>query len=348
MSKSFWQDQLQIHEKLCFLAPMDGYGDSAYRQSMKRVAPHVYCISEFYSADGLIHSKFLADSVLPHQTIEDPLIIQIFGKDPEVFAKAAKIISDPKYNIAGIDVNMGCPAKKVVRSGHGSSLLINEQTAFDIVKALDEATHLPISVKTRLSFDGNQDLIAFAQGLQKSGAKLVTIHGRTAKQAYTGNADFTNIYELQKHVDIPVIGNGDVENYDDGMKKAQNLNGFMIGRRSFGNPWAFLGKKHFETDTWKDHVNGFKDGIYYPTLGEMLEAMDFHADKLVATKGEKKGSLEIRKHLVQYIKSFPGVKEYRKRLVTTESYSQTQETILELRQKFSADLLKRPGLGEIE
>lgn len=137
--------------------------------------------------------------------MEDPVIIQIFGKDPAMFAKAAKIISDPKYNIAGIDVNMGCPAKKVVRSGHGSSLLINEQTAFDIVKALDEATDLPISVKTRLSFDGNQDLIKFAQGLQKSGAKLVTIHGRTAKQAYTGNADFTNIYELQKNMDVPVI-----------------------------------------------------------------------------------------------------------------------------------------------
>jgi len=163
MHKNFWQDQLKIHEKLCFLAPMDGYGDSAYRQSMKRVAPHIYCISEFYSADGLVHSKFLADSVLPHQTMEDPLIIQIFGKDPEMFARAAKIISDPKYNIAGIDVNMGCPAKKVVRSGHGSSLIISENTAFDIVKALNDATHLPISVKTRLSFDGNQNLITFAQ-----------------------------------------------------------------------------------------------------------------------------------------------------------------------------------------
>ncbi len=348
MSKSFWQDQIHHHEKLVFLAPMDGYWDSAYRQSMKRISPHVFCISEFYSADGLIHSKFLADSVLPHQTIEDPLIIQIFGKDPEVFAKAAKIISDPSYNIAGIDVNMGCPAKKVVRSGHGSSLLINENTAFDIVKALDEATHLPISVKTRLSFDGNQDLIKFAQWLQKAGAKLITIHGRTAKQAYTWNADFTNIYELKKNLDIPVIGNGDVENYDDGMSKIQNLDGFMIWRKSFWNPWAFLGTKHFESGIWKDHISWFKNGIYHPTLGEMLEAMDFHAEKLVATKGEKKWSLEIRKHLVQYIKSFPWVKEYRKRLVTTESYGQTQETIAELRNKFSADLLKRPGLGEIE
>jgi len=128
---------------------------------------------------------------------------------------------------------MGCPAKKVVRSGHGSSLLINEQTAFDIVKALDEATILPISVKTRLSFDGNQDLITFAQGLQKAGAKLITVHGRTATQGYSGRADFTNIYELKQNLDIPVICNGDIESYEDGMRKVQNLDGFMIGRRSF-------------------------------------------------------------------------------------------------------------------
>lgn len=347
MNKNFWKEQLILKEKLCFLAPMDGYGDSAFRQSMKRIAPHIYCISEFYSADGLVHSRFLADSVLPHQNVEDPLIIQIFGKDPAMFAQAAKIISQSKYNIAGIDVNMGCPAKKVVRSGHGSSLLINEKTAFDIVKALDEATHLPISVKTRLSFDGNQDLIKFAQWLQKAGAKLVTIHGRTAKQAYTGIADFTNIYELKRNLDIPVIGNGDIQHYNDGIKKIQNLDGFMIGRRSFWNPWWFLWDKHFQEDTWKNKIAGYKDGIYYPTLWEMLDAMEFHAAQLVATKWEKKWSLEIRKHLVQYIKSFPGVKDYRKRLVTTESIEQTRVTLADISLNFSQYLDKRPGLWEI-
>lgn len=346
MHKDFWQEQLKLHEKLCFLAPMDWYGDSAYRQSMKRVAPHVYCISEFYSADGLIHSKFLADSVLPHQEIEKPLIIQIFGKQPENFAKSAKIIE--KFWVAGIDVNMGCPAKKVVRSGHGSSLLINEQTAFDIVKALDEATNLPISVKTRLSFDGNQDLIKFAQWLQKAGAKLITIHGRTAKQAYTGNADFTNIYELQKNLDIPVICNGDVQHFDDGMSKVQDLAGFMIGRRSFGNPWCFIWEQHAKADRELYPEWTFKDWYYQPTLWEMLEAMEFHAAQLVATKWERKWSLEIRKHLVQYIKSFPGVKEYRKRLVTTESIEMTRETIEEMKIRFQSDLINRPGLWEVE
>ena len=328
--KDFWKKQIEAKWKLVFLAPMDGYGDSAYRQSMKRIAPDIFCISEFYSADWLVYSKFLADSVLPHTTIEEPLIIQIFWKDPEMFARAAKIIENPKYNIAGIDINMGCPAKKVVRSGHGSSLLINEDTAFSIVDTLNKATKLPISVKTRLSFDGNQDLIKFAKWLENAGCSLLTVHGRTAKQAYTGYADFTNIYELKKHISMPLICNWDVKNYDDGMQKVQDLDGFMIGRGSFWNPWAFL-------KWW-----------YEPTLEELLNAMEFHALKLVETKGEKKWNLEIRKHLVQYLRNFPWVKAYRKRLVTTESFENTQSIITEIRTDFYDFLQKKPGLWEIE
>lgn len=326
MNKNFWKEKIQDW-KLCFLAPMDGYGDSAYRQVTKRIAPHIHCISEFYSADWLVHSRFLADSVLPHTDIEKPLIVQIFWKDPEVFAKAAKIIES--YNVAGIDVNMGCPAKKVVRSGHGSSLFINQDTAFKIIESLSNATHLPISVKTRLSFDGNQNLIEFAKWLENAWANLITIHGRTAKQAYTGKADFTNIYDLKKHLSIPVICNGDIEDYDDGMNKVQNLDGFMIGRKSFWNPWCFL--------PWK----------YKPTLAEILEAMEYHALKLIETKGERKGSLEVRKHLVQYLHNFPWVKAYRKRLVTVENLSNVQIVLDEIRDEFSDSLNKRPGLGEI-
>lgn len=328
--KDFWKKQIEEKWKLVFLAPMDWYGDSAYRQAMKRIAPDIICVSEFYSADWLVHSKFLADSVLPHTDMENPLIIQIFWKDPDMFAEAAKIISDPKYNISGIDINMWCPAKKVVRSWHGSCLLINEQTAFNIVKAMNEATHLPISVKTRLSFDWNQNLINFVKWLEEAWASLVTIHGRTAKQAYTWKADFSNIYELKKHVNIPVICNWDILNYDDGMKKVQELDWFMIGRWSFWNPWCFL------------------PGDYHPTLWELLDQMEFHALKLVETKWEKKWNLEIRKHLVQYLKFFPGVKAYRKRLVTTDSFENTQNILNEVREEYKDYLDKRPGLGELD
>ncbi|NUJ97558.1 tRNA-dihydrouridine synthase family protein [Candidatus Gracilibacteria bacterium] len=327
MNKNLFEE-LKKQGKMCFLAPMDGYGDSAYRQTMKKIAPHILCVSEFYSADGLVHSKFLADSVLPHQKIEKPLIIQIFGKDPEMFGKAAKIIE--QYDVAGIDVNMGCPAKKVVRSGHGSSLFINQDIAFKIVETLANSTHLPISVKTRLSFDGNQCLIDFAKGLENAGANLLTIHGRTAKQAYTGKADFTQIYELKKHLSIPIICNGDIEDYDDGINKLQNLDGFMIGRKSFGNPWCFLA------------------GDYHPALAEILEIMEFHAQKLIETKGEKKGSLEIRKHLVQYLHNFPGVKLYRRKLVTVENMNDVLFILSEIKKDFHDYLDKKPSLGEIK
>ena len=355
MHKNYWKEKSQ-QWILCFLAPMDGYWDSAYRQTMRKISPHVCLISEFYSSDWLVHSKVLADSVLPHETIEDPLAIQIFWKDPEMFAQAATIISQEKYNIAWIDVNMWCPAKKVLRSGHWSSLIINECTAFNIISALDNATHLPISVKTRLSFDGWQDLIKFGTSLEKHWCKLLTIHWRTTKQAYTWIANLDPIYLLQKALNIPVIANGDIKNHKDWISKIKNLAWFMIGRGSFWNPWCFLWDEH-NPDTISDitikeqysHLipENFVDWVYYPTLEEILYTMSFHAKKLVETKWEHKWSLEIRKHLVQYLKHFPWVKGYRKRLVTTDSYENSLSIINEIRKKFHVFLIKRPWLWEI-
>jgi nifR3 family TIM-barrel protein len=327
--KNFWEKQLEQWKTLVFLAPMDWYTDSAYRQVVKKIAPNVICVSEFFSADWLVHSKFLADNVLPHEKKEDPLIIQIFWKNIENFEKSAKIIEQKKYNIAWIDVNMWCPAKKVVKSWHGSWLIINEEIAFKIVEKLSKITKLPISVKTRLSYDWNQNLIKFAKWLEKSWANLITIHGRTTLQAYSWIVNLEPIYELKKHLSIPIIVNGDIKNYDDGIKKVKNLDWFMIGRASFWNPWCFL--------PWN----------YKPTLKEILEIMKYHASKLVETKWEKKWSLEIRKHLVLYLKSFPGVKAYRKKLVTTENLKNTLSVIDEIRNDFKNNLDKKPGLGEI-
>lgn len=197
---------------------MDGYTDSAYRQIVKQVAPDTICFSEFYSADGLVHSKRLAESALRHEVSERPLIIQIFGKDPAMFREAAKLIE--AAGAAGVDVNMGCPAKKVVRSGHGSSLMINTDTAFRIIEEMSAAVKIPVSVKTRLGWDNwESHLIDFCKGLENAGAKLISVHGRTYQQAFDGRADWTGIYELKKHLGIPVIGNGDVMDYDDGMRR---------------------------------------------------------------------------------------------------------------------------------
>lgn len=308
------------------LAPMDWYTDSAYRQVNKRVNPDIITVSEFYSADWLVHSKFLKDSVLPHEDIEKPLIIQIFWKDPEMFVKAAKIIE--QYNVAWIDINMWCPAKKVVRSGHGSSLIITPDTAFEIVEQMNKHSKLPISVKTRLWFNWSDDLIKFWKGLENAWASLLTIHGRTAAQAYTGHAKFDQIYELKKNVWVPVICNWDITDYDDGMSKMKNLDGFMIGRGSFWNPWCFL--------PWK----------YKPTLEEVLATMNFHADALIKVKGERRWSLEIRKHLVQYLHSFPWAREYRKRLVTIDNLEELKEITKDIANDYSNDLAKK--LADIE
>lgn len=330
--KDFWR-KLTQNWPIAFLAPMDGYTDSAYRQAVKKVNPNVMCVTEFYSADGLVHSKFLADSVLPHQISEKPLIVQIFGKDPEMFAKAAKIIE--RYDVAGIDVNMWCPAKKVVNSGHGSGLIINRDMAFRVVEALNKATHLPISVKTRLGWNGPETLIDFVKWLENAGASLITVHGRTTKQAYTWNADFTQIYELKKNVSIPVVCNGDIKNFDDGIAKLTSpdgkvmLDGFMIGRGSFGNPWCFV------------------PGWYEPTLWEIFDMMIFHAQALVNCKWEKKATLDIRKHLVQYLKWFPWVAAYRKRLVTIESIDALAQIILEMKEMYTQFIDTLPSRIEI-
>lgn len=308
--KDFWK-KLRENWPIAFLAPMDWYTDSAYRQVVKKVNPNIMCVTEFFSADGLVHSKFLAESILPHKQVEKPLIVQIFGKDPEMFAKAAKIIE--RYDVAGIDINMGCPAKKVVKSGHGSCLIINRDTAFQIVESLNKATHLPISVKTRLGWNGSETLIEFVKWLENAGASLITVHGRTTSQAYTGKADFGQIYELKKHVSIPVICNGDILDFDDGISKLQNLDGFMIGRGSFWNPWCFV------------------PGGYHPNLWEILDMMVFHADALRENKWEKKSTLDMRKHLVQYLKWFPWVAQYRKQLVTIESIDALRNIISEIK-----------------
>lgn len=321
--KDFWKKMVN-NWTIVFLAPMDWYTDSAYRQVVKKVNSNILCVTEFYSSDGLVYSKHLADNVLSHKKSENPLIVQIFWKNPENFAKAAKIIE--RYDFAWIDVNMWCPSRKVVNSWHWSWLIINRDIAFKIVETLNKATNLPISIKTRLWFNWSESLIDFVKWLESAWASLITVHWRTTKQAYSWNADFTQIYELKKHIKIPVICNWDIIDFDDWMKKIYSadkkikLDWFMIWRSSFWNPWCFL--------HWK----------YLPTLWEILEMMSFHWNKLLECKWEKKATLDIRKHLVQYLKSFPWVSIYRKKLVTIETIWDLEKIITEIKTQYSNSL----------
>lgn len=319
--KNIWKD----HKKdapIVALAPMDGYCDSAFRCINKIIAPDIYVFSEFYSSDGIKHNPRLPEKVLPHYPEETPVIFQIFGNDPETFVIAGKIIQS--YGAAGIDINMGCPAKKVVKCWYGSGLMIDRDRAYSIVGALAENLDIPISVKTRLGWDGTDDLIDFGVWLEQAGCSLLSVHGRTFKQAFSGDADWTSIFDLKRAVSIPVLGNGDVANYDDGVKKMHesywksgdesgSIDGFMIGRAAIGNPWCFLpwGKK--------------------PKLDTILEVMQDHADRIIERKWEQRWCLEIRKHVVSYLSGFDGARSWRSQLAQVESKKQFDTYISQMR-----------------
>lgn len=294
MNKDFWKN---IQKPIIALAPMDGYTDSAFRRICKEVNPEIIVFTEFTSADGVHYG---AEKVLERfrfDPSEQPVIAQIFGKDVESFITSAKYLES--LGFCGIDINMGCPSKKVVKSEHGVALRKNHDLAFKLIEAVVKNTKLPVSVKTRLGWDNHEDLIAFGKGAEAAGANLITIHGRTYCEPYGCPANFDPIYELKKNLGIPVIGNGGITSLEDGKKKLGNLDGFMIGQASWGNPWIFSGK-----------IVPFE---------EKISLIKKHAEYLIELKGERVGCMEIRKHLLMYVRGIPNASQYRIRLVQVNS-----------------------------
>ena len=206
---------------------------------------------------------------------------------------------------------MGCPSKKVVKSEHGIALRKKPDLAYKLIKAVVHATKLPVSVKTRLGWSSADGLIEFGLGVQNAGANLITVHGRTYTQGFSQKADYRPIYELKKHLKIPVIGNGDIMSITDSRTKLKNLDGFMIGRAAIGNPWVFSEKPA-------------------PSFKEKLPLIIKHAQYLIESKGEKVALLEIRKHLVAYVKSIPNASQYRSLLVRVGSLDEIYAILKEI------------------
>lgn len=303
-----WASQAQ-KGPIVALAPMDGYTDSAFRQVVKIVEPRTIVFSEFVSADGFARAgKKLAPLVAFNPKRERPYIVQLFGKHPEYFAQAAKILED--MGVDGIDINLGCPAKKVIGSGHGSDLIRNPCLAAEIVSAVKKAVKIPVSTKTRLGWIDDSTLQDFIRGLIEAGSSLITIHGRTVKQGYAGEANWEPIYKLKKAFPgVPIIGNGDIRSGADAKEKLGNLDGVMIGRASFGNPWIF------------QEVTAALNGEEFspPTPKEKGEIIKTHAQLLIETKGERRAMLEFRKHLLSFTKGFPGAREMRAKMTSIEN-----------------------------
>jgi tRNA-dihydrouridine synthase B len=320
-----WKD---LKRPILALAPMAGYTDTAYRQLIKGIEPRVICFTEFTSADGIVYNSKMTLRQLDFNPSEErPLVAQIFGKKPEHFAKAAKVIED--MGIDAIDINMGCPAKKVVSSDHGSALLKNPCRAMEIVEATAKATKLPVSVKTRIGSDV-LDLpwfIQFCKDLENAGAQLLTIHGRTAKQMYLGQAQWDPIYEVKRHVNIPVIGNGDVKSVKDAQEKLGNLDGVMVGRGTMGNPWVMA-----------EIAAAFYGEDYTPpqTYAEKLPTYIRHAELLVEYKGEEHGMKEMRKHFVHLIRGFDGASEARAQVVQISTLEEAKNVLYGLLDRLPA------------
>ncbi len=283
------------------LAPMDGYSDSAFRRICKEVNPNIITYTEFTSADGIHHNGDSIRRRLQFHPSESPVIAQIFGKNIETFQTAAKYCEDQGF--AGIDLNMGCPSKKVVKSEHGVALRRNCDLAFQLIEAVAKATNLPVSVKTRLGWSDASDLTAFGKGAESAGAQMICIHARTYKEPYNVPAFFEPVYELKRNVAIPVLGNGGIISMADGMAKLGNLDGFLIGQATFGNPWIFSESPP-------------------QTFSEKVDLMKRHTAYLIESKGESVGTREIRKHLLTYVKAIPGARQYRSRLSVVGSYDE--------------------------
>ncbi len=304
------------------LAPMDGYTDAAFRRLVRSIEPRTLCYTEFLSSDYLFFRPKEAAAYLDVRLEDGPTIVQLFGKDPEHFAVAARLAQD--LGAAGIDVNMGCPAKKVVNSQNGSYLMKNADLGCRIMEAVKAAVTVPVSVKTRLGWDNADNLIPFVQRLVGTGIDRVAIPGRTYSQAFTGTAHWDPIYELKRAISIPVIGNGDVTTGEKAKSMLGNLDGVMVGRATMGNPWIMkeVATSVLDNEPWLWSSVDWQ---------ERLRVMQLHASLLVETKGEKRGMMESRKHMASYVRSIPGAPEFRNRLVRLETLKELEGIIAEIR-----------------
>lgn len=294
--KNFWKT---LPAPIIGLSPMDGYTDSAMRHICKDVNPDIITYTEFTSADGLHHGAERVKMKLAFTPSEQPIIAQIFGKDVDAFITAAKWCEEQGF--AGIDLNMGCPSKKVVKSEQGVALRRCSDLAFRLVEAVATNTTLPVSVKTRLGWSDASDLVSFGIGVQNAGSDMICIHARTYKEPYNVPAQWEPVYELKRALNIPVIGNGGIISIEDGMSKLGNLDGFLIGQAAIGNPWVF-------------DPNGAPQSIV-----EKIPLIKAHTHYLIASKGERVGTQEIRKYLLAYIKQFPGSRAYRSQFARVAS-----------------------------
>ncbi|NMM64489.1 tRNA dihydrouridine synthase DusB [Clostridium sp. P21] len=301
-----------------FLAPMAGVTDIAFRELCKRNGCELV-YTEMISAKALFYGSKNTKDMLLISKEEAPVAVQIFGNDPFVMAKACDFFNDNE-DICLVDINMGCPAPKIVKNGEGSSLMKDPKLAAQIVREVKKASVKPVTAKFRKGFDSNNiNAVEFAKELEQAGVDAVTVHGRTKEQMYEGKADWDIIADVKKSISIPVIGNGDVVTADDAVKifEYTNCDGIMIGRGAMGNPWIFN----------QIHQKNKNKNVIYPSGEEKIDMCIEHYKMALYYEGEEKAVREMRKHVGWYLKSLSNNKEI-KDIINYEKSSEKVISIL--------------------
>jgi tRNA-dihydrouridine synthase B len=319
---------LDLGQKPLFLAPMEDVTDPSFRYLCKRYGADMM-FTEFVNSDGLIREAENCQKKLHILEDERPIGIQLYGHIIESMVEASRMATESNPEV--IDINFGCPVKKIANRGAGSGMMKDIPKMVEMTRQIVNATHLPVTVKTRLGWDDStKQIVDIAERLQDVGIKALIIHGRTRAQLYKGEADWTLIGEVKANprMHIPIIGNGDI----DGPEKAveyfnrYGVDGIMIGRATYGRPWIFREVKYFmETGE-----------LMVPfSIKEKVDLAKEHLAKSIEFKGERRGILELRRHLTCYFKGLPNFKELRLKLVTTDDPIQLVELLNQVAERYS-------------
>lgn len=314
---------IELPDFSLLLAPMEDVSDPPFRALCKKHGADLM-YTEFISSEGLIRDAHKSKMKLDIFDQERPVGIQIFGGDIEAMGEAAEIVEAANPDL--IDINFGCPVKKVVCKGGGAAILQDIPKMVRLTERIVKSTNLPVTVKTRLGWDDKSKFIVdVAERLQDVGIKALSIHGRTRAQLYKGEADWTLIGEVKNNprMNIPIFGNGDIDTPEKAKeyKEKYGVDGIMIGRASIGNPWVFNQIKHY-----------FKTGEHLPaaTIEQRVEAAKFHLLEEIRWKGEKLGVCEMRRHYTNYFKGYPGIKDFRQQLVTVDEHAELENVMDEI------------------
>ena len=303
---------INLGEFPLLLAPMEDVSDPPFRRLCKQHGADML-YSEFISSEGLIRDAIKSRQKLDIFDYERPVGIQIFGGDEEAMALSAKIVATVNPDL--VDINFGCPVKKVVSKGAGAGVLKDIDLMVRLTKAVVNSTSLPVTVKTRLGWDEQSiNIEEVAERLQDVGISALTIHARTRSQMYKGHSDWSYIAKVKNNqrIVIPIFGNGDIDSAEKALeyRNKYGVDGIMIGRAAIGYPWIFEEIKHY-----------FATGqlLPPPTMADRVEAVRNHLLWSVEWKGQRQGVLEMRRHYANYFKGIPNFKPYRQQLVTLDS-----------------------------